>query len=91
MPMKIAEVVDEVPTKKVVREKGSYHEDVLALIEQVNAEEPGKWVTAEFTNDDGELDPKQASVRASTLRSAGFRAYTRGATVYVAQPEDEEE
>lgn len=87
MTVEIAGIVnnEDIPKKAVVREKGQYHDDVMAVIaampqvSKVRDDDgnPVESLTAIFEN------AKIATVRGATLRSAGFDAIVRGSTVYV--------
>lgn len=83
--MEILEAVAELPVKKVLREKGNFHPDVMTFIEVIKENEGDEWCRAEFK------DPKEASVRALALRKAGYEANTRGAVVYARMPEADDE
>lgn len=92
---------ETLPAKKVVREKGSYHPDVLAIIEVLNKSEvsatprsgsdpksnlwEGTFETFAFEDD------KEASARAASLRKAGFVAVVRGNELYASNKDGDTE
>ena len=79
--MEIIGTIDEVPAKTMVKKKGEYHEDVMAIIDAVNnADATDKYIVSEFDTD------KVANVRAASLRRAGFDAVTRARRIFVLNP-----